>query len=84
MKNTISHVYRNGSIVKHDLEREILFSLRMPESVSDIAGAQQASDGGEILGPYSVVVNFHPGAAHNEGSWLLCGDWHSASTLFAV
>jgi hypothetical protein len=29
-------VYRNGSIVKHDHRREILFSLRMPESVSDI------------------------------------------------
>jgi hypothetical protein len=30
-------VYRNGSIVEHDHEREILFSLRMPESVSDIS-----------------------------------------------
>jgi hypothetical protein len=29
--------YRNGSIAQHDHERDILFSLRMPESVFDIA-----------------------------------------------
>ena len=29
--------FHNGLIVKHDHERDILFSLRMPESVSDIA-----------------------------------------------
>jgi hypothetical protein len=48
-------VYRNGSIVTHDHEPGIVFSLGMPESVSDIAVFRPLSE----RCPISVSLTIH-------------------------